>query len=48
MPNLYVVASGLTVNDKIIYEGIQSVKTRMKIIPQLMTFQQVISKLNNN
>lgn len=48
MPNLYVVASGLTTNDKIIYEGIQNVKSGMKIIPQLITFKQVISQLNNN
>lgn len=46
IPNLYVVASGLTTNDKIIYEGIQNVKQGMKIAPQDVTFQQVITQLN--
>ena len=30
----YVVASGLKVGDRVIYEGVQSVKVGMKIIPQ--------------
>jgi membrane fusion protein (multidrug efflux system) len=46
MPNLYVVASGLTANDKIIYEGIQNVKQGTKIIPQDVSFQKVIAQLN--
>lgn len=46
MPNLYVVASGLTSKDKIIYEGIQNVKLGIKIIPQDVSFQQVIAQLN--
>ncbi|MBF4518971.1 efflux RND transporter periplasmic adaptor subunit [Flavobacterium sp. ANB] len=48
MPNLYVVASGLTVNDKIIYEGIQNVKSGMKIIPETKSFQEVIAILTNH
>jgi membrane fusion protein (multidrug efflux system) len=48
MPNLYVIASGLSVNDKIIYEGIQNVKTGMKIIPQTVSFKEVITQINNN
>jgi RND family efflux transporter MFP subunit len=47
MPNLYVIASGLTANDKIIYEGIQNVKQGMKIIPQYVLFQKAISQINN-
>jgi RND family efflux transporter MFP subunit len=46
MPNLYVVASGLTAKDKIIYEGIQNVKQGIKIIPQDVSFQKVIAQLN--
>ncbi len=46
MPNLYVVATGLTANDKIIYEGIQNVKQGMKIVPQDVSFQKVIAQLN--
>jgi RND family efflux transporter MFP subunit len=46
MPNLYVVASGLTANDKIIYEGIQNVKQGIQIIPQDVSFQKVIAQLN--
>ena len=46
MPNLYVVASGLTANDKIIYEGIQNVKQGMKIVPQDVSFKEVIAQLN--
>jgi membrane fusion protein (multidrug efflux system) len=46
MPNLYVVASGLTANDKIIYEGIQNVKQGMTIVPQDVSFKKVIAQLN--
>jgi RND family efflux transporter MFP subunit len=46
MPNLYVVESGLTANDKIIYEGIQNVKQGMKIVPQDVSFKKVITQLN--
>lgn len=46
MPNLYVVESGLTTNDKIIYEGIQNVKQGMTIVPQDVSFKEVIAQLN--
>jgi len=47
MPNFYAVASGITINDKIIYEGIQNVKEGIKIIPQAVSFKEAISQLSN-
>ncbi len=38
LPHLYVVSSGLSLNDQIIYEGIQRVKEGDKIIPQKVPF----------
>ncbi|PRZ27923.1 efflux RND transporter periplasmic adaptor subunit [Flavobacterium granuli] len=45
IPHLYVIASGLSASDNIIYEGIQSLKDGDKITPQLVAMQQLISKL---
>ncbi|UFH35363.1 efflux RND transporter periplasmic adaptor subunit [Flavobacterium acetivorans] len=45
IPHLYVIASGLSASDNIIYEGIQSLKDGDKITPQLIAMQQLISKL---
>lgn len=36
LPHLYIVESGLTSNDRIIYEGLQRVKEGDKIIPELV------------
>ncbi len=41
--NYYIVESGLNVNDKIIYEGIQLIKDGDKIIPQLVTSNEVLN-----
>lgn len=45
MPDLYVVASGLDENDKILVEGVQKVKDNDKIIPQFVAPNEVVSKL---
>jgi RND family efflux transporter MFP subunit len=45
MPHLYVVESGLSADDKIIYEGIQMVKEGDKISPQYIQANQVIAQL---
>ena len=50
LPHLYVIESGLTSNDKIVYEGIQTVKEGDKILTDFVHIKQVISliKSNNN
>jgi RND family efflux transporter MFP subunit len=45
LPHLYVVESGLGVEDKIIYEGVQLVKEGEKVIPELVSFNQVATQL---
>jgi membrane fusion protein (multidrug efflux system) len=45
LPQLYVIESGLSTNDKIIYEGIQTVKEGDKIVTDFVPMQQVISQL---
>ncbi|GGA86259.1 hemolysin D [Flavobacterium palustre] len=45
IPHLYVIASGLSAFDNIIYEGIQNLKEGDKIKPQLVAMHQLISKL---
>jgi membrane fusion protein (multidrug efflux system) len=45
LPHLYVIESGLSSNDKIIYEGIQIVKDGDKIISEFISFKQFISQL---
>jgi membrane fusion protein (multidrug efflux system) len=45
LPHLYVIESGLSANDKIIYEGIQTVKEGDKILTDFVPMQKVISQL---
>ena len=45
LPNLYVVESGLSTNDKILLEGIQSVKEDEKIHSEFMPAKMVIGDL---
>ncbi len=45
LPNLYVIESGLSPNDKILLEGIQSVKEDEKIISEFIPSRQVIEGL---
>jgi membrane fusion protein (multidrug efflux system) len=43
MSNLYVLESGLSVDDKIIYEGIQRVKEGDKVSPDPVQFRPVLA-----
>mgnify|MGYP003339320534 CR=1 FL=1 len=46
LPNIYVVESGITVNDKILLEGIQSVKDDDKIQSTFVSPAESISQIN--
>jgi membrane fusion protein (multidrug efflux system) len=45
LPNLYVVESGLSANDKIILEGLQSVKEDEKVFSEFVPAKVVIGDL---
>lgn len=45
LPNLYVVASGLSPSDRIVYEGVQLVKDGDKITPQPVQSNEVLRQL---
>jgi len=45
MQHLYIVKSGLSVQDKIIYEGIQTLKEGDKITPKMIQMRDLMSKL---
>ncbi len=44
LTNFYVIASGLTSDDKIIYEGIQRVREGDKIIPEQVSAKQLLGQ----
>lgn len=44
LPRLFVVGSGLSTHDKIIYEGVQLVKEGDKIIPEDVSFSETFNK----
>jgi membrane fusion protein (multidrug efflux system) len=46
LPHWYVIAPSLTVNDKIIYEGIQKVKDGDAILPEPRSFSQITNAKN--
>ncbi len=46
LPNLYVVANDISVNDKILLEGIQTVKDDQKVEVRYVKPEEVLSKLN--
>lgn len=46
MPHLYVVTSGLKVNEKVLIEGLRKVKNDQKILCETVSFQNVLSELN--
>jgi len=48
MPDLYVIGSGLSANDKIVLEGVQNVKDDDKIKFKLVSPKQAISELKLN
>jgi membrane fusion protein (multidrug efflux system) len=45
LQHLYVIEKGLSVNDRVIYEGIQNLKEGDTISPQLITMQNLMTKL---
>lgn len=45
LSNLYVIESGLSINDKILLEGLQTVKEDEKIDPSIIPAKQVIGQL---
>jgi membrane fusion protein (multidrug efflux system) len=45
LPNLYVIDAGLSTNDKILLEGIQSVKEDDKIVPEPVPAKEIIEHL---
>jgi membrane fusion protein (multidrug efflux system) len=45
LSNLYVIESGLSINDKILLEGLQTVKEDEKINPSIIPAKQVIDQL---
>ncbi|TLD40824.1 MAG: putative Co/Zn/Cd efflux system membrane fusion protein [Candidatus Jettenia ecosi] len=44
IPHLYVIESGLSSHDRIIYEGIQLVKEGDKIIPDVISMKQILAQ----
>lgn len=47
LPHIYVVASGLSVHDKILAEGIGKVKNNEKISYEFVSFTKELAELNN-
>ena len=47
IPHLYIMESGITANDKFIYEGIQDVREGMEVAPEFVSLQAIISQLGN-
>ena len=47
MPHFYIVDSGLTEDDKIIYEGIQNIKDGMVVKPQFVEMNEITKELTD-
>jgi RND family efflux transporter MFP subunit len=47
LPHLFIVESGLTVNDKIIFEGIQDIKVDMKVSTEMLPMAKIIKDFSN-
>lgn len=45
MPHLYVLESGISPNDKIIYEGLQDMRVGMSVKPEMKSFASIRSQL---
>ena len=45
IPHLYILESGLSRNDQIIYEGIQDMKVGMEVEPEMVPLRQIINQL---
>lgn len=48
MPHFYIIGSGLSPDDKIIYEGIQNIKDGMTIDPQFVEMKKISKELAAN
>ena len=46
LQHLYVVASGLSINDKILAEGLGKVKSNEKIQYEFVSFEKELAELN--
>jgi membrane fusion protein (multidrug efflux system) len=44
IPHLYILASGITQNDKFIYEGIQDVREGMEVTPEFVPLKTIITQ----
>jgi len=44
IPHLYIIASGISTNDKFIYEGIQDVREGMEVTPEFVPLKTIISQ----
>jgi len=47
LSHLYIISSGLTVNDKIIFEGIQSMKEGLEINPEFISMKKVLQEISS-
>jgi RND family efflux transporter MFP subunit len=47
LPHLFIVESGLTVNDKIIFEGIQDIKVDMKVNTEMLPMAKIMKDFSN-
>lgn len=45
IPHLYIIESGITTRDRIIYEGIQRVKEGDQIVPELVQMENILAQL---
>lgn len=45
IPHLYILESGITANDKFIYEGIQDVREGEEIAPEFVSLKAIISQI---
>lgn len=47
IPHLYIISSGLSATDKIIYEGIQNMKDGLEINPEFIPMKKVLQQLSS-
>lgn len=46
LPHLYILSQGLNAGEKIVYEGIQNLRTDMTIVPEKRSLKEVIKELS--
>lgn len=47
IPHLFIIQSGVSTSDRIIYEGIQNLKDGMTIIPEMIAMDKIIKELRS-